>query len=357
MTERLLMRCSLSSTNWRFNKRMAQLTILMPAFNAAPYIKEAIESLLTQSFSDFDLWIIDDASTDETLNIIKSFQDPRTKIVTNEINQGRARTINKLIKDIESPYFTITDADDVSDSTRLEKQLELLEREQSLMMCGTSFWVIDEQGFTVRELKLLTDLTQLRAKAVHQSQFLGPTTIMRKDVVTAFPEFYRAYIQDEFADADLATRILDKYTATNIAESLYYYRILPSSLSRRNVTPRNLNLHLLVGFLSRQRRTDGQDCLQRNAPDEANEFMRQIEEPYNLDTSFLFRHQAFVHLYWGLNSLAFENARLAVSKSPFRAKNWLSGLYIIFRIGLFYLNRSLNKIHYRQLMKTHEGRS
>jgi glycosyltransferase involved in cell wall biosynthesis len=331
---------------------MRQLTILIPAFNAAPYIEEAVISLLAQTFSDFDLWIIDDASTDETLNIIKSFQDPRIKIVANEVNQGRVRTINKLVKDIESPYFTITDADDVSDSTRLEKQLALLEREQSLMMCGTSFWVIDEQGFMVRELRLLTDITELRAKALHQSQFLGPTTIMRKEVVTAFPEFYRMYIQDEFADADLATQILDKYTATNIAESLYCYRILPSSLSRKNITPRNLNLRLLVGFLSRQRRTTGQDCLQRNAPEEANEFMGQIEEPYNLDPSFLFRHQAFVHLYWGLNNLALENVRLAVSKSPFQAKNWVSLLYIIFRIGLFYLNRSVNKVHYRQLMRT-----
>ena len=336
---------------------MPQLTILMPAFNAAPYIEEAVNSLLEQTFSDFDLWIIDDASTAETLIIIKSFQDPRIKIVANEVNQGRVRTINKLVKDIESPYFTITDADDVSHRQRLEKQLEVLEREQSLMMCGTSFCVIDEQGFTVRELKLLTDLTELRAKALHQSQFLGPTTIMRKEVVNAFPEFYRAYIQDEFADADLATQILDKYTATNIAESLYYYRILPSSLSRKNITPRNLNLHLLVGFLSRQRRTTGQDCLQRNAPEEANEFMRQIEEPYNLDPSFLFRHQASVHLYWGLNDLAFKNGWVAISKSPFRAKNWGSLLYIIFRIGLFYLNRSVNKVHYRQLMTTHEGRS
>lgn len=336
---------------------MPLLTILMPAFNAALYMQEAIESLLVQTFKDFDLWIIDDGSTDETLSIAKSYSDPRIKIITNPINQGRVQTINKLVKNIQSPYFAITDADDVSHPQRLEKQMELLEREQSLMMCGTSFWVIDEQGYRIRELKLLTDLTELRAKALHQSLFLGPTTIMRKNVVTVFPEFYRMYIQDEFADADLATQILDKYIATNIAESLYCYRILPSSLSRKNITPRSLNLHLLVGFLSRQRRTAGQDCLQRNAPEEANDFMAQIEEPYNLDHSFLFRHQAFVHLYWGLNNLALENVRLAVLKSPFRAKNWVSLLYIIFRIGLFYLNRSVNKVHYRQLMNTHEGRS
>ena len=351
------MPCSLSSTNWWFNKRMPQLTILMPAFNAALYLQEAIESLLVQTFVDFDLWIIDDGSTDETLSIAKSYTDTRIKIITNPVNQGRVKTINKLVKDIQSPYFTITDADDVSHPQRLEKQIEVLKQDQTLMMCGTSFWVVDEQGYTVRKLKLLTNLTELRAKALQQSQFLGPTTVMRKEVLFAFPDFYRAYLREEFADADLATLILDKYPATNIVEPLYYYRILRSSLSRRNVTPQKLNLHLLVGFLSQQRRTNDQDCLQINATEEADRFMHEIEEPYNLDPSFLFRHQAFVHLYWGLNNLALENVWLAVSKSPFRAKNWISLLYIIFRIGLFYLNRSVNKVHYRQLMTTYEGRS
>ena len=122
---------------------MPRLTILMPAFNAAPYIEEAIKSLLLQSFSDFELWIINDASTDETYGIVKSFQDPRIKIINNEINQGRVRTINRLVKEIQSPYFTVTDADDASHPRRLEKQVELLERDPNLMMCGTSFWAMD----------------------------------------------------------------------------------------------------------------------------------------------------------------------------------------------------------------------
>ncbi|MCX8492423.1 MAG: glycosyltransferase [Cyclobacteriaceae bacterium] len=339
---------------------MPQLTILMPAFNAALYIQEAIESLLTQSFSDFDLWIIDDASTDETLNIINSFQDPRIKILTNEVNQGKVRTINKLVKEIQSPYFTITDADDISHPQRLEKQLKALEQDQTLMMCGTSFWAISEKGFLIRKLILLRDIQALRKASLEQSQFLGASTVMRSEVIDLLPHLYREYFIANFADADLSSLILDKYPCTNLTEPLYFYRIIKSSITRNKVTVRNLNLHRLIGFLSAQRRTQGQDCLQQNLPEQANIFLSDIQAEYDQDPSFFFRHQAFFHLYWGLMDLAFENGRLAISKSPFRAKNWVSFLYIIFRIGLFYLNRSLNKVHYRQLiqlMKKHEGRS
>ena len=336
---------------------MPQLTILMPAFNAAPYIKEAVNSLLAQTFADYELWIINDASTDETLSIIKSFQDSRIKILTNEINQGRVRTINKLVKEIQSPYFTITDADDVSHPKRLEKQLELLNHDSTLMMCGTSFWAVDEKGFLVRKMSLLQDIKALRKAALEQSQFLGPTIIMRHEVINKFPHFYREYFIDNHADADLSCLILDSFPSTNVAVPLYFYRIVKSSVTRKKVTVRNLNLHRLIGFLSAQRRTLGQDCLQQNLPEEANLFLSKVQAEYDQDPSFFFRHQAFFHLYWGLNDLAFENGRLAISKSPFRAKNWASFLYIIFRIGLFYLNRSVNKVHYRQLMKPHEGRS
>ena len=299
---------------------MPRLTILMPAFNAAPYIKEAVESLLLQSFSDFELWIINDASTDETYGIVKSFQDPRIKIFTNDINQGRVRTINNLVKEIQSPYFTVTDADDVSHPKRIEKQLALLERDLTLMMCGTSFWAMDEQGFLVRKMILLQDIKALRKAALEQSQFLGPTTVMRKEIINTFPHFYRKYFIDQYADADLSCLILDNYASTNLVEPLYFYRIVRSSVTRKKTTVRNLNLHLLVGFLCKQRRANGQDCLQRKAPEEADEFLSSVQSKYDLDNSYFYRHQAFFHLYWGLTDLAWDNMRKAILKMPFSAK-------------------------------------
>jgi glycosyltransferase involved in cell wall biosynthesis len=326
----------------------------MPAYNAAKYISEAVNSLLNQTFSDFELWIIDDASTDETPAIIKSFNDARIKLFTNTTNLRRVRTINKFVKDIQTPFFTVTDADDISHPTRLEKQIRLLERDSSLMMCGTSFWAVDEGGFLVRNMKLLTDVNQLREKSLLQSQFLGPTTVMRREVLEAFPHFYREYFIDNHADADLSGQIVDKFPSTNVLESLYFYRILKSSVTRKKVTVRNLNLHRLMGHLSQQRREKGLDCLQRNTPAEADNFLSDVQKEYDQDPSFFFRHQAFFHLYWGLADLSFVNILNAIGAKPLKIKNWLALPYIVLRIGMFYLNRVVNKRHYIELISSND---
>ena len=330
---------------------MAQLTIVMPAYNAAAFIHDAVGSLLNQTFRDFQLWIADDGSTDNTADKIKAFQDSRIKLFSFPENAGRVRTVNKLVNEITTPFFTITDADDISHPKKLEKQMERMMNDPTLMMCGTSFWAMDEKGYLVREMKLLTDVDQLRAEALKQSQFLGPTTMMRKAVIDEFPDFYRTYFIDNFADADLACRILDKYPATNLREPLYFYRIVKTSVTRKKVTVRNLNLHRLVGYLSQQRRHQGHDCLQRNDLKQADRFMEEIKEEYDRDLSFYPRHQAFFHLYWGLVDLAFINILNAIRARPFYSKNYLSFFYIIYRITFFYLNRGVNKKHYRSLMR------
>src|SRR5882672_2791678 len=135
---------------------MSHLTIIMPVYNASAFIREAVESILHQTFQDFELWIVDDASSDNSLAIARSLQDlagSRIKIFTNSVNQGRVRIVNNLVKEISSPYFTVTDADDISHPQRLEKQIRFLESHPDYVMCGTSHWAVDENGFLVREIK------------------------------------------------------------------------------------------------------------------------------------------------------------------------------------------------------------
>jgi hypothetical protein len=140
--------------------------------------------------------------------------------------------------------------------------------------------------------------------------------------------------------------ILDKFNATNINESLYFYRVLKNSVTRKKVTVRNLNLHRLIGFLSRQRREQGKDCLQRGKAQEADEFLETVQKEYDADPSIFLRHQAFFHLYWGLTDLAISNGWKAFLVRPFYLKNLLSFILIVFRIGGFSLNRKINRKHY-----------
>ncbi len=176
----------MEDSHYLLNNCMPRLTIFMPVCNASAFIKEAVDSILHQTFLDFELWIVDHASTDNSLSIIGSFQDTRIKIIRNSVNIGRLRTVNNLISKISSEYFTITDADDFSHPLRFEKQVDFLEGHQDYIMCGASFWAMDEEGFLIREMRLKTDVEELRKEALQQSQFLGPTTIMRKSVINHF---------------------------------------------------------------------------------------------------------------------------------------------------------------------------
>lgn len=325
----------------------------MPAYNASRFIGEAIESLLNQSFRDFELWIIDDGSSDDTLKLVQNYatHDKRINVFYNKTNQGKLLTVNARVHEITTPFFTITDADDVSHPQRLEKQLTLFQENRNLMMCGTSYWAMDEHGFLVRKMQLLTQQHQIRERALHQSPFMGGTTLMRKEVLIDFPEFYRAYFKDNQFDSDLTCRLLDKYETTNLPESLYFYRIVHSSLSRKQVTVRNLTLYNLIAHLSKQRRVSGKDCIENGHTEEATAFMTSIEQSYQADPSYFFRHQAFFHLYWGLNNSALSSIWKAFLAKPLVLKNILGVPYTLLRIIFFMLNRRLNSIHYTQQIK------
>ena len=325
---------------------MAQLTIIMPAYNAAPFIKEAVDSLLNQTFTDFELWIVDDGSTDSTKEMIASFDELRIKKIFYTENRGRVMVCNEVAKQITSEFFTITDADDVSHPTRLQKQLDLLISKPELMMCGTSFMAMDEKGYKFLELLLPTEQKEIYEQMPNRSQFLGATTIMRSSVLKYFPELYRLYFKDNIADADLASRIVDQFQTANVLEPLYYYRIVSSSLSRKNTSIRFLNLYKLISFLSNERRTSGEDSLQQNKPEVVDQFLLTLSKPYLEDHSLLHRQTAFTHLYWQKRQLAWQSALAAWRANPLHWKNYFLLGYVVTKGSYYLLLDLVGREHY-----------
>lgn len=332
---------------------MAELTILMPAYNASLYIREAIESLLNQTYADFELWVIDDGSTDETFTIATELaaKDGRVSIFRNPVNQGKLHSVNTKVREVESPFFTITDADDVSHPQRLEKQIDKLKSDAALMMCGTAYIAMDEEGYFIRAVHLVTDLAQLRQRSLVQSAFMGGTMVMKRALLQNFPVLYRSYFENCMEDADLASRILDMHAATNLNELLYGYRIVPTSLTRSKVTYRSINIYKLIAQLSISRKKMGKDCLELGDVARADDFMMKIEREYAQDSALWLRHQSFFYLYWGQHSLAFSAVADAIAIKPFHIKTVASFLLISIRIALFYLRRSFKKVHYRAVFK------
>lgn len=187
----------------------------------------------------------------------------------------------------------------------------------------------------------------------HRCQFLGASTIMRSSLITSFPEFYRLYFKDNIADADLASRIVDRFKAVNISSSLYYYRMVKTSLTRKSVTVRSLNLYQAVAFLSAQRRSTGEDSLMRSEPEAVDKFLSKISKEYDADPSFVFRHAAFTQLYWKVTDEGWRNTFLAWRTNPLHAKNYFLLIYIAVKTMYYFFADRLKAMHY----KTHFGKA
>lgn len=329
---------------------MPRLTIIMPAFNAAPFIEEAINSLLNQTFTDFELWIIDDGSTDSTRAKIDLFEDSRIKRFYFNENRGRVLCVNEFTARVESEYFGITDADDVSLPTRIEKQIILLDQKQEVAMCGTSYWAIDESGVLIRRMGLSDDYAHIREANLIGPQFHGPTSIFRTNMVRKLGEFYRLYFRKNMADTDLAARVVDKFPSVNLKEALYYYRIVRTSVSRKEFSFRFAMINRTIIFLSKQRRMLGQDSLQGMNKDDLDKFVADWEAVYAFDSSRLLREAAFYHLYWKVLGKARRSAWQAFSVKPLQPKNWLCLSFCI-GVGSVYWGQSLFGKHYQSLLK------
>lgn len=115
---------------------MPKVTVLMPTYNVAPYVKKAVESVLRQTFSDFELLVIDDCSTDDTLDVVRGLDDPRIKIVKNEHNLGLAENLNRGLSLITTPYVARMDGDDIALPHWLEREMDYLESHPDVGVCG-----------------------------------------------------------------------------------------------------------------------------------------------------------------------------------------------------------------------------
>ncbi len=124
------------------------VTVAIPSYNHAKYIGETIQSALDQTFQDFEILIIDDASTDNTLEIIKSFNDPRIRLIISEKNSGVCETTNMCIAQAQGKYIALIASDDVIEKTKLEKQVNFLEKNPSYGAVFSGMEVIDEDGKT-----------------------------------------------------------------------------------------------------------------------------------------------------------------------------------------------------------------
>ena len=203
------------------------VTVLMPVYNAAPFLYEAIASILQQTFTGFEFIIINDGSTDNSEQIILGFNDPRIRYIKNETNLKLIATLNKGFAVANGKYIVRMDADDVSLNNRLECQVKYMEANTEVVMAGSWFESI---GDVRKVVKYETDINLIRFKMLYQTQFCHPTVIIKKSVLKELDVLFDpTYLHAE--DYDLFSRLSYKFKVSNIPEVLLQYRVHATNVS------------------------------------------------------------------------------------------------------------------------------
>jgi len=207
---------------------MPKVSVLMPVYNGEKYIGQAIDSVLSQSFRDFELIVVDDGSTDKSTEIVGSYRDKRVRYVANPTNLGLAGARNRAIEVSNGDYLAWLDCDDISLPGRLLKQVALLDEHPNVGLCGT--WVRTLGLESEQVWQYPSDPGFVRARMLFDDPVATSAAMVRRGCLSAEDLLFDArYPPAE--DYDLWERVSRTNGVCNIAEVLTLYRIHPNQIS------------------------------------------------------------------------------------------------------------------------------
>lgn len=180
-----------------------QISVLMPVYNAASYLREAVESILGQDFKDFELICVNDGSTDDSGKILASYTDPRLRVITQLQNQGIVNTLNNGLAECRGEYIARMDSDDIAMHERFSKQLEAFQSDPNIAVVDTVQTLMDENGHPLGK----TNSRVVKAKDIYntlpKSNCLGhPSVMVRGDLLRQY-----GYRKVAYEDYDLWLRM------------------------------------------------------------------------------------------------------------------------------------------------------
>lgn len=199
------------------------LTVLLPVRNHARFLAAAVGSILRQSFANFDLLVLDDASTDGSSQSIASLDDPRLRIVRNETPIGLAATLNRGLRATEATWIARQDADDLSDPQRFRRQLEFLDRRPDVCLLGSGALKIDATDRPVGFLRTSTEHDTLLFGLLFDNCFVHTSVVFHRDHVLALGGYDVAF--DRAQDFDLWVRMASRGRLANLPERLVSRRV------------------------------------------------------------------------------------------------------------------------------------
>ena len=217
------------------------ISVIMPVYNGERFLRQAIDSILRQTFSDFELIIINDGSTDTTEEIIQSYDDSRIRYVKNEHNLKLIKTLNKGLTLATGKYISRMDADDIADKHLFESQLKAFKNDDTIGIVNICTYDLAESGDKYRKSSkpIIFHSSILKYVISFENQITHPGIMVRADLMKSY-----GYKDDgtvcNFEDLDLWNRMLwDDVKCVTLKKRLLYYRINSSGVTRQAGSSRN----------------------------------------------------------------------------------------------------------------------
>jgi glycosyltransferase involved in cell wall biosynthesis len=207
-----------------------RVSVLIPAYNVAPYIAAAISSVLTQTLQDFEILVIDDASCDETFRIASSFDDARIRVIRHDSNLGVAKARNTGIDQAEGEFIALLDSDDIAFPNRLATQVTVLDQDQTLMLIGSQTVLMDEKGRTLTgpmRSPIAVPPENVEVRMIFRNMFGTSTIMFRKHPLASLR--YRNYTVAEDYDFNVRAARIGK--VARLSQPLTKYRVRGDGLS------------------------------------------------------------------------------------------------------------------------------
>jgi glycosyltransferase involved in cell wall biosynthesis len=309
-----------------FNRNMSngalKISVVMSVYNAELYIAQAIESILAQTYDNFEFIIIDDGSQDDSLKLIESYKDRRIKFKS-RANKGMPASLNEAIGLANGKYIARQDADDISLPERLEKQVTFLENNPEIGLLGTNIEVVDENNKKADKKRanvdLLTSPDDLKLAEVFSNQFAHGSVMVKKETLDAAGLYdLKVPISEDY---DLWTRISRTTGIANLKEPLYKWRLHTENISTSHKTASKVQeaaLNICAREFDHYLEHKGEYKLFSFHPFS----MRGGLRAYLLRKSSIYRDMAIMHCRYGLRRKAVPIIMLAILHSPWLKKNY-----------------------------------
>ena len=208
---------------------MKKIDVIMPARNASKYLRCAIDSILNQTYENFRLIIVDDASTDNTVKIIKSYLDNRIFLIKNRSQMGVAKSLNIALNYVNSEYIARMDADDVAKSNRLQTQLDYLINHKDVGVVASAADLINENGKICGIKQYSSNEVDTCNQLINRNVIIHPTVMFRTQLINKYGLYDENLNGAE--DYDLWLRLGKHTKIINLPQKLLKYRIHTDNVS------------------------------------------------------------------------------------------------------------------------------